>query len=587
MMLITPKVPSTVYALTIAVGLALAVACNSASGQVVDVPSTPLPDSPAAVNQETGPELTDPTPRQPQQVIPRPSPEPPGVADQTPGPENQVPGAGNNIQPVPPLNVDPNATIDQLNPPQAPTPPAAPQIPADGFGGSDLAGFGLTAVSYSSAPNIMGDFFGGGLATITGTQTIFFQDHAPGIILSPTGPGAANAILGFEFGNDVVPNDVFTTGVGQDTVGFPDGADTFSLAEPLPPNDALTSPGPGFVFDGGTAVYTDSPALTTAQAGTYQNGELWFIQYSFSRTLGINPQTGRGGRPIPSPGVATRRVKIAENFSPEVRDRAFFNYSFFNDAFGGLGDVSRYILGLEKILVGGLVSIEARLPMAGTYASRQNLDVNSARDFELGNTTLIMKTVLLRTDRLILSGGTGVALPTADDTIVTSGGQNIIRVRNESVHLLPFVGMLWRQRPNTFLQSYMQLDVAANGDPLFGNLLGGPLPQLGTFTDSTLLHLDFALSHSFYRNPERCVQEIIGNAELHYTGTLQSSDFITAGGLTYTNLKRNFNIVNATFGLHLILSDNLVVTPGMSIPLQDGLNRQFDYEAMAQVNYIH
>ena len=76
------------------------------------------------------------------------------------------------------------------------------------------------------------------------------------------------------------------------------------------------------------------------------------------------------------------------------------------------------------------------------------------------------------------------------------------------------------------------------------------------------------------------------NAELHYTGTLEESDIVQGGGLTYTNLKRNFNIVNATLGAHLVTAKNFVITPGMTVPLRDGLYKQFDYEAIVQVNYL-
>jgi len=79
---------------------------------------------------------------------------------------------------------------------------------------------------------------------------------------------------------------------------------------------------------------------------------------------------------------------------------------------------------------------------------------------------------------------------------------------------------------------------------------------------------------------------VIGNAELHYTGTLEASDFVTDGNLTYTNLKRHFNVLNATAGMHFVLANNWVVTPAMSVPMRDGLDEQFDYEAQLQVNWL-
>jgi hypothetical protein len=45
-------------------------------------------------------------------------------------------------------------------------------------------------------------------------------------------------------------------------------------------------------------------------------------------------------------------------------------------------------------------------------------------------------------------------------------------------------------------------------------------------------------------------------------------------------------VVNATAGLHLVLRNNLIVTPAMSVPLRDGLDEQFDYEAIVHLNYL-
>ena len=76
------------------------------------------------------------------------------------------------------------------------------------------------------------------------------------------------------------------------------------------------------------------------------------------------------------------------------------------------------------------------------------------------------------------------------------------------------------------------------------------------------------------------------NAEVHYTGTLNEPDVVRDGSLVYSNLQRHFNIVNATFGSHLVLPNNIVVSPAMAIPLRGGLDKQFDYEAIVQLNYL-
>ena len=481
----------------------------------------------------------------------------------------------------PRLNTDPNAEIEDLVPPPVMQAPPAPRRAASN---RRRAGLGATAAGFSAAPTIIGDLFGGSFSTFGGSQTVRFSAYAQANQLPVSEPGDANATLVFEFGSDTFPNDVTTQDAGFDVSGD-SIADTFAIAEPIPPSDALVSPGPGFLFDGGTATYTDNRTNTTAQDGSYANLSTFLVEYSYTNS--ISDGGDGNGRPLPGPGVATRRVKLSENFSPEVRDRCFLSYNFFNDAFANLGDISRYTLGVERQLVDRIFSFEARLVMAGTYGSTQDLDQKESRDFELGNAALISKFALLRTERLLWSGGVGVTLPTADDSRFYRGSEELFRVENESFHILPFTALLMKINRNTAMQAYLQLDVAANGDSVFGNLAGGPLPKLGVFTDSTLITTDVAFSRTVYRGQRQSVlQKLIANAELHYTGTLQPSDFVSDGTLTYTNLKRNFNVVNATAGMHFVLNNDLVVTPAMSIPLRSGLDEQFDYEAIVQVNWL-
>lgn len=52
--------------------------------------------------------------------------------------------------------------------------------------------------------------------------------------------------------------------------------------------------------------------------------------------------------------------------------------------------------------------------------------------------------------------------------------------------------MLFRLTRDSAFQAYMQLDVATDGDPIFANLTGGALPQIGKFNDSTLMNIDLA-----------------------------------------------------------------------------------------------
>ncbi|MGI9474059.1 MAG: hypothetical protein ACR2NZ_21140, partial [Rubripirellula sp.] len=469
-----------------ATSLSMLLVAATVSAQVVDVPTSPIDRNGNPIAGAQGQNQVPLTPPSGSTTSPRQSgnPNPTPNTNSNPGGTASPQTAPTSDAPTPnALNVDPNASIDDLVAPNAPQAANAPPTSAADFGAGRQRGLGATRGSFSSAPNMIGDIFGGSFSTFGGSQTVRFSEHAAGTVFGAD--GGFNSTIAFEFGTDITPNDVFTTGMGADLNIPPpsmDGnADTYAIAEPLPPNDALTSPGPGFIFDGGTAVYTGNNNLTTAQPGVYTDGSIWYIDYSYTQNI----QGGDGDRTVPGPGVAARRVKLSENFSPEVRDRCFATYNFFNDAYGGLGDVSRYVLGFEKVLVDEIFSIETRMLMAGTYGSKQVLELPEARDFEFGNCALIGKGVLLRTENFLWSGGMGVTLPTADDTRIQQGGEDVLVVKNRTVHLLPFSAMLFRLTRDSALQVYTQLDVAANSDPIFANLTGGPLPQIGKFNDST------------------------------------------------------------------------------------------------------
>lgn len=477
---------------------------------------------------------------------------------------------------------DPFAGVD------ATTPDNNPGANLNDFAASDFSSSsGASSSNFTSAPTIIGDFQGGGLAQFNATVTQNYNFYANGTRgTTPT----FDRLPGGGFNPDVLS--VSGSGVA---IGGPN-INQFQISEPLPPTDANTSPGPGFQYQGGTATYTAGTGSDTPSNLDYTNlanSDVWLLDYSFAQQLGFGPGPGPTSRPVPSPGVSVRRVKIAENFSPEIRNRFFTNYSFFNNAFGGLGDISRFIIGMEQVLVDDLMSVEVRLPVAATYGSEQELNMPQDRDFEIGNFTVISKLALWRTERMLVSGGLGIGTPTADDTKIKLNGIDLLRVKNESVQIQPFLGMLFQASRDWTFQSYLQLDVAAGSDPIlvnrsFVNPQANDLLEVGKFTDPTLMHLDFAASRLLYldRSREATVNAILANAELHYTTTLQDSDEVKGTNFNYRNLKNRFDIVNATFGSHFVFNNGLVITPAMSVPLTDGLDRLSDYEAIVQVNYF-
>jgi len=550
------------YALALFLGLVTQSASGTAWGQLVD----------ASINNAS--EVVRAQATAPQDTAVPLGPNAPGQ----PAPLSGAPAAA-----APPAISEPFANPLANQTPNAFTPPApaAPNRNIGAAGRGLSASLGVTADSFSSAPTMMGDFFGGGVSMVGKPQSIETSFFSAGTILSGSG---STALLAFDFGSGT-PNDIFTaSGTGVDISGDLQ-IDQFDLLEPIPPTDAPTSPGQGFLFAGGQAIFTNSITGTAPVNGNFANGQFWFVKYSYvSQGLGVGNQSVI----IAGPDAATRRVKLSENFSPEVRDRFFFNYNFFNDAFGGLGDVSRYVLGFERVMIDDLMSVEVRLPMAGTLSSTQQLDQPGGRDFELGNATVVSKFVLLRSNDYILTGGVGATIPLADDAKLLRGTDELLRIENESVHVLPFLGLLRRYDRRTAFQAYTQFDFDVNGNPILENLAGGPLDRIGRFNDSSLAHVDISAHRTVYesRRSTSKLKAVIANAELHYTGTLQRSDAVAGNGIVVTDLKNNFNILNATVGAHLLVGKNIVVTPGMSVPLRDGLDEQFDYEALLQVNYL-
>jgi len=133
-------------------------------------------------------------------------------------------------------------------------------------------------------------------------------------------------------------------------------------------------------------------------------------------------------------------------------------------------EVTRNIIGFEKTFFDNLTSLEFRVPYAATLSSDITLDAGGLRGEtkpELGNMILYGKLLLLQNDEFALGAGLGVTLPTADDAIVRdAAGASVLRVANESPHLLPYLGFVWTPCPDVFWQGIVQLDVDTRGNPV-------------------------------------------------------------------------------------------------------------------------
>ena len=498
--------------------------------------------------------------------------QPPTEATENPQPTtNQPPTVDNTAQPP----TTPRDPIIDLAPPEIPDEPPEDdqlaQVP-------DLVQPPpFSALLLASVPNMIGDFFGisGAQVAITGPLNLsvrrsnnLFVENANGGIGADPNPAVPVRVL------DGAQNTQITMSTGPGTnVG---GRFTYPVAEPTtgaPPPPAS-----------GTVTFTDGNLAFTGDGSPVGNATDWTLTANYLYTP--DPNGGAIFTVPPVGGAVTRRVKLAENNSPRPQDRILFNYNFFDNVIAGIGDVSRYTLGFEKTYWDGQGSIEFRAPLAGTLSSRQRIGVPRDRDTELGNLSVIWKHVLLETDRCLVSAGTGCNLPTADDSrVLINNTVEVLRVRNEAVHILPFVAALGRPTDRCFWQAFLQFDIDANGNTVLADLSGGALPKIGVFNDATLMFIDLGTGYELYRDDyASLLRRVTALAEVHYSSTLQDEDVVAGNGLTVGGFFRRFDVVDLTLGASALLGQHTSVRPGIVMPLLTGKNRHFDYEATIQVN---
>jgi hypothetical protein len=525
----------------------------------------------------------------------------------------EQPDAGEAAQPgrAQPSQPGARTPAPTRQPPATPDSQRAPQPSRSAITGRQAA------FLLASAPNMFGDFFGGGptLVTLGGEPVMFTQSITDGMgfnlqVFNDQGqPGAAF--------DPNVPITLFADGVevtrsigpGEDTSGDQQ-PDRYPIADPAafapggPLGPAL--PGSGTIaFNGGVAVFTggqtrdptepppgqndpgsglggvEGEDFPTGNDGSVGSADGWTLAFSHIFTPdAVSVFVPNGG------AAGVRRIKISEDNSPQPRCRVFWNYNFFNDVFGGVGDVNRYVFGIERAFWNNQASIEVRAPFAATLASDQIVTDGAAlRDTEFGNMTFTYKHVLIQGDRGLLSAGLGVAIPTGDDARLSlPAGPTILAIDNESVHLLPFAAILSNATDRLFWQAFVQLDIDANGNPVRGDVTGANVAPIGVFQDATLLFVDVGMGYRAYQNPNGAVTQISPVAELHYATTLQDIDTVAGGGLTVQGVTDRFDVLNLTLGVDFATQGAVNIRPAVAFPLTGGSGNQFDYEAMLQVN---
>ncbi len=95
-----------------------------------------------------------------------------------------------------------------------------------------------------------------------------------------------------------------------------------------------------------------------------------------------------------------------------------------------------------------------------------------------------------------------------------------MRVKNEAVHIAPYIGSLWTPTGNLFLQGFFQLDFDVNGqDVVLEN--GASSTDLGRDRDQAFAYFDAGIGYWIVR--ERDVNWA-AMFEVHYSASLDNAN---------------------------------------------------------------
>jgi hypothetical protein len=299
---------------------------------------------------------------------------------------------------------------------------------------------------------------------------------------------------------------------------------------------------------------------------------------------------------IPLAGGAGR-LSVADNNKAVTQDRVYSYYNHFHNALVADASqfmvgpdsrsfsVDRYTIGMEKTFLDRRWSAEIRMPFTGTFQfETPNF---GAAGGNLGNLGVILKRMVYQSATTGIAAGLGIDTPTGNDA---TGYMNWVdyRVRNEAVHLIPYVSFVRAPSDRWFYQGFLQVDVPTNGNRVEVNdMIFGPLPA-GTMVEQTLLHVDLGTGWWLMRNPEAPVLTGLASVlELHYTTTLQDEHLLTRQSFInrfeFGNLANRMDIVDLTTGIHAELFSNTLLRVGGVFPLSTGDNRTFDAELQVQL----
>lgn len=515
---------------------------------IPSVPSMPYPSMPNQMPSVQG----DGSPTSPQFNFNDNAPGAPSTGNLSP--EMAAPGAMAPGQTDAGPQFNPNAAQLNLNDAASPSADAADSL-SRAAQSTNQSGLLASNTGGLADPGLIGDFFG---PTANG-PSIISQEY------SVWATGISNGgFVDLETTNNPSFNDISTNGPFDNRGVAP-------LGLPYPATDLPSPTEPGYVFGGGTA---------TLQSGGNLSIGSYLLNYGYQKTL-IVPSS-----------FSQQRIKLAENTSPIPQNRIFMNYSLFGNVpltESGI-NVNRFSPGFETLLFSPKTSFEMRTPFATTLSSDILLDGGTnTNNVEFGNLFFSLKHVLYQRNQLLISSGLSLTAPTADSIRIVNGvGTEVVRINNESVHLMPFIGFYKKMSQRAFTQGFLQVDVDANGNRVYHNpnVQSNSLNQIGRLHDMTLLYLDLNAGYWVYRSTGSGLTGIAPLIEGHMNRSLNHADcVIDATGRTRIQLPiQEFDNFNAVGAIVFEFNRRSRLAFGYGVPIGNGKDRAFDNELRITFN---
>lgn len=294
---------------------------------------------------------------------------------------------------------------------------------------------------------------------------------------------------------------------------------------------------------------------------------------------------------LPSPGGFARFKNEHARAMPT--DRVFVLYNHFHNAldFQSIGDgtVTRSVnivtLGAEKTFDAGRSSLEIRLPLVGF----DDVNINGAgyNAETVGDLVIALKTLLTATDEFAIASGVALSLPTASDVSVALGSGDSLKIRNQTIRLVPYLAFQMTADENWFFHLYAQLDSTTSSNTYVYR--SGGFNSSRKIADQSLFYLDWSAGYWWYRADDPTATGLTGLAsvfELHWTTAISDAQGGFIGNLPVLPTNNRFDALNATGGMHIELNSQTALRVAAVLPLRQSRGDRF-FDAEAQVSLIH